>query len=63
MPLAHLAQSRMICARDERALDVTAGMKSEADDFYPLSLEHRKYLRAEHRRLFRSLRAVFAIAV
>lgn len=63
MSLAHLAQSRMICAGNERALDVAAGMKSEADDFYPRSLEHRQYLRAEHRRLFGSLRAVFAIAV
>lgn len=63
MPLAHLAQSRMICAGNERALDVAAGMKSEADDLYPRSLEHRQYLRAEHRRLFGSLRAVFAIAI
>lgn len=63
MPLAHLAQSRMICAGNERALDIAAGMKSEADDFYPRSLEHRQYLRAEHRRLFGSRGRYSPIAV
>ena len=63
MPLAHLAQSRMICAGNQRALDIAAGLAAPADDLSPRSLEHRKYLRAEHRRLFGSLRAVFAIAV